>query len=140
MGPCLLNKGDQTELRVEAQENLLRYINTFLRDGVLYIESEQETELKPTEPIQFVLVTPFLQSISVVGSGDVEIDAWEESTMALSVAGSGDMFIRNLAAERVDVTIAGSGDIDLSGSTVVQEISIAGSGDYNAPKLYVTYC
>ena len=134
-GDLLIETGPEVEFRVEAQQNLLFYINTYVRNGVLVIESERDVNLRPTEPIRFVLVTPVLESVSLAGSGDITADSFESAQFLASVAGSGDLSIRELVTETLEVSIAGSGDIDIAGAADVQEVSIAGSGDYNARDL-----
>ena len=134
-GDLIIESGPEVEFRVEAQQNLLNWINTYVRDGELIIETDRDINLRPSEPIRFVLVTPTLEAISLAGSGDIRSEAFESPTFALSVAGSGDLFVDEIITEQLDVSIAGSGDIDIAGSTNAQEVSIAGSGDYNARQL-----
>ena len=131
-GDLFIEQGPDIEFRVEAQQNLLNHINTFVRGGILYIESEPNLNLRPTEPIRFVLTAPVLDGVSIAGSGDVIIEDWQATDIALSIAGSGDMIINNLTTEVIDVSIAASGDVELSGESIIQNVSIVGSGDYNA--------
>lgn len=137
-GDLFIQSGPEASFRVEAQQNILAYINTYVRNDVLIIEAERDVDLRPSEPVRFVLVTPELNSISLTGSGDVQVDPFESPEFALSVAGSGDLLLRELLTDNLVVSIAGSGDINVDGSTINQEVSIAGSGDYNARDLVST--
>ena len=132
-GELFIEFGPELEFRVEAQQNLLRYIETYVRNDELVIESANDFDLRPSEPIRFVLVTPGLEAISLTGSGDIYSDSFDAAEFVISVAGSGDLFVEEIIAERLDVSIAGSGDVEIAaGATNAQEISIAGSGDYEA--------
>ena len=130
-GDLLIQQGPEVEFRVQAQQNLLTHITTVVRRGTLYIESEPNLELRPTEPIQFILVTPDLEGISLAGSGDVIVEEWQATSIALSNTGSGDMIVIDMAAEVLDVSMAGSGDIEIAGASDIQRLSIVGSGNYN---------
>ena len=134
-GDLIIEPGTEVELRVEAQQNLLLFIHTYVRDGELIIETDRDVRLRPSEPIRFVLVAPDLQSIALSGSGDIQAGSFERALFALSVAGSGDLFMEEVTTELLEVSIAGSGNIDVAGSSTAQEISIAGSGDYLAREL-----
>ena len=130
-GDLSIEPGPEVEFRVEAQENLLFYIRTFVRNGELVIESDPDVSLRPSEPIRFVLVTPSLEAISLAGSGDIQAGSFESPAFFVSVAGSGDLNLRELLTDNLEVSIAGSGDVNIAGTAAQQEISIAGSGDYN---------
>lgn len=134
-GDLFIQSGSEVSFRIEAQQNILAYINTYVRNDVLVIEGERDVDLRPSEPVRFVLVTPELNSVSLTGSGDIQVDPFESAEFALTVAGSGDLLLREILTDNLVVSIAGSGDINIDGSTINQEISIAGSGDYNARDL-----
>ena len=134
-GELVILEGLDDALVIEAQANLLEFIETNIRNGVLYIETDDDYDLQPSVPMRFVLSAEVLREISILGSGDIQVDSWDEDALFLSVAGSGDLFIRELTVDRLESSIAGSGDMDLAGTAPLQEVSLAGSGDYEARAL-----
>ncbi len=66
-------------------------------------------------------------SVSISGSGDVEVDGQAE-TIDVSVSGSGDVRARSLEAGTATVTVRGSGDVTLTASDTATG-TIRGSGD-----------
>ena len=89
----------------------------------LYVNGSSEFECKDA------MVVPDM-TVSISGSGDVELSEVKAGNLSCSVQGSGDMKIVKAVAENAKFTIAGSGDIEASLYDAKQtEISIAGSGD-----------
>jgi len=64
-------------------------------------------------------------SISIAGSGKVDVRQLESASSKVSIAGSGDAYVE--AKERLNVSIAGSGNVYYAGKPSVKT-SIAGSG------------
>ena len=78
------------------------------------------------------LTTPELRAISVNGSGDVDVQAFEGSgDMGLGISGSGDIRYSGKCAA-LSVSIAGSGNVTLAGSAGNLSVTIEGSGDLRA--------
>lgn len=71
-------------------------------------------------------------SMSVSGSGDIEMNRVECFDLEISIAGSGDVEVKGINSEAVDARITGSGDITLGGNTKKASYSVTGSGDIDA--------
>ena len=69
-------------------------------------------------------------SISIAGSGDVELRSLDCGECTLTIEGSGDIGVDRIKAGKLTAAIAGSGDIDLSNADIENaECAIAGAGD-----------
>jgi hypothetical protein len=66
--------GSGESLRIEAEDNLLRYIETEVRAGRLVIETRQGIRLQTTRPINYYLIVDELKSIVI--SGSLPIPCW----------------------------------------------------------------
>ena len=89
----------------------------------LYVNGSSEFECKDA------MVVPDM-TVSISGSGDVELSEVKAGNLSCSVQGSGDMKIVKAVSENAKFTIAGSGDIEASLYDAKHtEIGIAGSGD-----------
>ena len=73
--------------------------------------------------------------LAIAGSAHMEIEQLEANDLVISIAGSGDAFIHKIDVDQVESSISGSGNIKLGGQTNGQDITIAGSGDYEATGL-----
>jgi predicted small secreted protein len=125
-----LEEGDSYSVTVDADANILPYIETEVDGGELVIGSENNVSLDPSKPIEIHVTAPSYNSISVAGSGNIfsknQLDAGTK--MVLSVSGSGNLEA-DVKAETVSADIAGSGAINLKGNARDIRSTISGSGD-----------
>lgn len=78
--------------------------------------------------IATVTVTlPKLASLTVAGSGDIDVASMKEAT-EVTIAGSGRAKVADLSADKFAMTIAGSGDFEAAGAVETLDLTIAGSG------------
>jgi hypothetical protein len=135
IGRVKIEQGDAPALRIEAEDNLIPYIETRVEGTMLVIRARERTHLRPTRPLVFHVTVVDLDRLEISGSGDADADGLTLDDLSLSVSGSGDVAITDLQADAVEARISGSGSIDLSGSARNLDLSITGSGDYRAAGL-----
>lgn len=138
MGVVVLTQGETEGLIVRADDNLMEYVVTEVRDGTLRIGLTQKASLgsfRPTEPIVFDVSVRDLSGLSVSGSGSIEVGRLVTDFLATSVSGSGDIGIGDLMADEVNAAISGSGQVSVVGEARVQTVSVSGSGRYLAQNL-----
>jgi len=137
-GVLTITVGQEEALTIRADDNLLEYIETEVRDGSLWIGPKRGVKnlvLRPTESFRFDLTVRELGAIAVSGSGTVRAASLEAESMDIAVSGSGQVDIARLVAERVAAAISGSGDVTIGGEVSVQSVAISGSGEYRADEL-----
>lgn len=144
---------------VEADDNLLPYIETEVRAGNLmlgYTDEVMDRSIRPSQTIKFYVSLKEISALEISGAGDVysesmnterlkvEVDGSSDITFDqltleqfdIEVKGSSDIQVEQLTAQEVDVNINGSADVYLSGDTYEQNINIDGSGNYVAADLH----
>ncbi|WP_108425455.1 head GIN domain-containing protein [Flagellimonas amoyensis] len=130
--------GNEGEITLRGESNLLEHIITEVKDGVLVIKTEKGMELKPSNWNSGILITVPVESISSVslsGSGDiVGRTTIESDRFSTRIAGSGDITLA-VEAKEVEASLSGSGDINLSGRTTDFDVMVSGSGDIKAYEL-----
>lgn len=130
-----LIKGKEGTITIKADENLMEYIVTEVKNGSLKIKPKKGYQLRSSKTILITVTFSDLKAVSLAGSGDISSsDAIETSDLKLSLAGSGDIDV-NVAAKNLTSKIAGSGNINLNGSADQFTCSIAGSGNINGYNL-----
>jgi hypothetical protein len=131
-----ITQGSTTSVKVEADENLLKYIQTYNSEGYLVVKTRDGVSLNSDNPIKVLITTPRLSAVTLAGSGNVVGSGkfTGSDQLLLKIAGSGDITME-VNTPSVKGEIAGSGSIRLKGETMRQEISIAGAGDYYAEEL-----
>jgi hypothetical protein len=134
IGHLYVEQGEAVEVTIEAEDNLVPYLETWVDGAKLVISTRERVHLRPTRPIVIRVTLVDLDRLEVSGSGDAEGDGLVVGDISFSVSGSGHVVFTDLEAEDVDARISGSGTIDLSGQARSQELNISGSGDYRAER------
>jgi hypothetical protein len=136
IGDLTIEVGERESLRIEAEDNLMPYFETEVRNGMLEIGVRDGVNLDPTRPVRFYLTVEELDTIVLSGSGNIEAPDLEAKRFSVTISGSGEVKMGDLTANRLNVTISGSGNLDIAGDRVgEQDIIISGSGEYQAGDL-----
>lgn len=133
----ILVSGNEGNITIEGEENLLEYIITEVKDNKLIVKVEKGINLKTSWNKDIKITIPFkdINYVSLAGSGDVmNKDIITEDDLKVSVSGSGDMILR-VNTKNLASNITGSGDISIKGKTENLETSITGSGDFHGFEL-----
>jgi hypothetical protein len=138
-GTLHISVGNTTSLRIEAQENLMQYIETDVNGRTLLIRNTPGYDLRNTQPIQYYLTVEKLDNIEVSSSGDIEVGNLTSNSLSIRSSSSGDIKIDGLDGSSVDVKISSSGEVEISnGQIQKQNIDISSSGDYQARDMLST--
>ena len=130
-GELTIEQNGQEGLVIEADDNLLGYIQARVRGNVLYIYTEPEViQLYPARPIRYSLDVGALTRVSLNGSGVIRSDALIASRLDFELNGSGDILIAAVKSESTSLGLNGSGEYRFDSLiTNTLAVSINGSGD-----------
>lgn len=134
-GTLTVERGDEASLTVTAAEDVLPRLTSEVEDGVLVLGVEPSALLGGLGTVEYGLVLPRLDAVTVTGSGDVVAADVTGALVDVVVEGSGDVDLAGLDAAEVRTTVDGSGDVHLDGSATRQSVSVDGSGSYEAGAL-----
>lgn len=130
-----LVSGNEGEITLQGEENLLEYIITEVKDGKLVIKTKKGVNLKTSSWKSEIRITVPVESINTVsmsGSGDiVGKTTIKTDKFTTSMSGSGDITL-DIDTGSISANMSGSGDINLSGNTTDFDATISGSGDIEA--------
>lgn len=138
-GEVIVTQGEHESLTVEAEDNIMQYIKTEVKQRTLILGFKRASwwnAIRPTKRIKFNLSMKDVVGFEVSGSGSINAANIKSDDLELAISGSGSVAIGSLTSERLAAHISGSGECELSGQVVKQAIDISGSGRYRAPKLY----
>jgi hypothetical protein len=130
-----IRSGENYEVSVEDDENILPYIITEVRGGVLNIHYKEGMNIN-NDHAKVYVTAPSLDKIITSGSGDITSDGVIKSQAGIEFgsSGSGDVEAK-VDAPSVKVSGSGSGNISLSGRTKDFDCRMSGSGDVNCADL-----
>ncbi len=130
-GDLIIRQSDTLEITIEAQENLVNEIETNVNGETLEIETDGC--IKTDQKIRVYVKCPDLNSIDILGSGDVyHLKEWTFSNLDLIITGSGNIRLENIIVENgLNTEILGSGNIILNNPQISGNLNnlITGSGN-----------
>ncbi|MBX3257591.1 MAG: DUF2807 domain-containing protein [Chitinophagaceae bacterium] len=131
-----LKKAATSSVKVEGEENILPFVETYVDDGKLVIKYKNNVSVHTTEDMIVHVNTTDLEEVRVTGSGDITGDGKFTSNdeIKVKITGSGNIRLE-LDAPSVEAGVTGSGDIQLSGNTRDIECSTTGSGNIKATEM-----
>lgn len=124
--------GSEGRIDLEAESNLMEYIETEVNGGQLKISVKKGINLEPSRNYPIKIVVPFedLDAVTLTGSGHIKnSDVIKARSFKVNVTGSGNMNL-NLDVEELEGFVTGSGDVKLQGNSRNFHCSVTGSGDF----------
>ncbi len=131
IGDLTVIQGSTESLSVEADQNVLPYIETVMRGRELVLRLKDGYDY-PHADIHYTLKIKSLNQVSISGAGNVTSEKLSVGDLDLSISGTGNMKIDDLQAQNLKATASGSGNYDLKGKVSSQNITISGVGNYTA--------
>lgn len=153
------SSGSKTEVSVYGSDNLVDLLEVTTVNGVLKVNIKQGVKILSGERrLKVIASSPSLKQVdikgsadvylkgtirgtdlqlNIYGSGDIEADNLQYTTISSFVKGSGDVDLKKVKATTVKAEVSGSGDIDMKGDAKQATYTVKGSGDISAEKLIV---
>ncbi len=132
--------GNSTNVSVEADENLLSYIETYIQGNTLILETSDHHCIRSREQIYVHVETPAIYELKLAGSGVIYCDDVAGDELKYVLSGSGNIESLGLNIGFVDAEITGSGEIILAGAANQSNLLISGSGNIKSFNLEQNKC
>ena len=153
IGTLHIEVGNETALRISAEDNILPMIRTDVSGGRLTIDTRPATNLHTTRPVDYYLTVVDLNEVSLSSSGDAEAGDLEATHFTIRVSSSGGFTMGNLTCQDLTARLSSSGNVHIAGATGTtldvdvsssgsltidggtfdsQSVRLTSSGDYNA--------
>ena len=125
-----LKQQDTFRVDVNADENLMEYIEVFKEGETLVVREMDGYNLDPSKEMIVYVSAPTFSHISVSGSGSItsENTITGNDPLSIDLSGSGNIDI-DLNVPKINAEVSGSGTIDLGGRSEDLALSLSGSGN-----------
>lgn len=133
-GDLTVRQGDNEHLKVETDDNIIQYIETYVRNNTLYIEIEDGKSVSATR-LRYTVDLIDLNAVTITGSGKVTAERLDTDNLQLNILGSGRVDIIDLTADSANMDVSGSGRIKLAGTLPEMNIDVSGSGNIDTSDL-----
>lgn len=129
-GDLYYTQANEYKIEIEAQENIIKEIETYLVGDELKIRVNDHTRLRSREDIRINVSAPALSALTLSGSGNVKVlQPYTPLNGKLVVSGSGNMSINRIETNTLDARVSGSGELMIfDGVADHEDADISGSG------------
>lgn len=134
-----ITNGDEFEVVVNAEQNVIPYIETYVSGNTLNIDIRGMHNIKNSLPMEIYVTTPNLEGLKLSGSGVITTDYFYSNSFDVSISGSG-YISTAIEAKKVEAKISGSGKLVLAGIADDVKFDISGSGKIDSYDLAVKNC
>jgi hypothetical protein len=133
IGTLVIEQGESESLTIDAEERVLRRIETAVQDGTLYIRPDRG--FRTREEIVYSLTVDDLTGIELSGAGQAQMRRLETGALSLTLSGAGALAIEELIADTLDIQSSGNVSVTLKGAVDTQTVSFGQAGTYDAEDL-----
>jgi len=125
-----VSSGETQPVKIETDENLIKYIEVEQHGGTLEIKTRRGYNLRPTQKVIVRVSSPNYSKISVSGASNIvgQNKIIARQRLEMHVSGAGDINA-DVDAPELQSSISGSGDVNLMGQVRDLELEISGAGD-----------
>lgn len=128
-----LTQGPSGPVRLEGEDNILPLIESSVRGGVLYLDTEER--LGRVQKIVVHASAPEWKSVALSGAGSMIGETpLSGKALRMRISGAGDVEAQ-VDVQDLEVEISGAGDASLSGSARKLQFKASGAGDLDALRL-----
>jgi hypothetical protein len=125
---------------VTADENILPYIKTVVKDGDLIVKTDDDRCLRSETPIVVEVRMPVIDRATLTGSGLLDLTGFDANILDVDLTGSGDIEITNIISNQINLILSGSGEVYLDGEASRADLRLTGSGYIDADRLITERC
>lgn len=126
---------DEYTCTVRMDENLLEYLEIYVKDNDLklgFVKSQEGVSINPTEFV-IEVSAPSLKKVKIAGIGSFSfLTPFRAEKLEIDIAGAGDVYVGSGSVTKMKVNIAGSGSLESYCDTSEMNANIAGSGNITA--------
>jgi hypothetical protein len=124
-----VSQGDIQPVRIEGDENLLKYIEVAQEGNKVIVREQPGYNLEPTGDLKVYVRAPVYNTIDVSGAGDIigQMKIVNPENLELHTSGAGDIKME-IDAPSLSAEISGAGSINLKGQTRDVNLGLSGAG------------
>lgn len=136
LGSIQLEQGERPSLTVQADENLLPYLETKVEGDQLKLGIADGICIQQSDVgVTYFVTVKDLDLLYIIGAGDVQLDRFEAETLNIQLDGSAHISMNTLNVGSVETRFNGTGTIELAGYADSQSVHLNGVGQYQAGDL-----
>lgn len=130
-----LTQGNETQVKIETDENLLPYIITEVNGNTIDLKIKKDISVNPSKSINVYITLPELVALNISGVCKAQSqNTLQSDHLKIGVSGTADMDLK-INTETLKTIISGTAKMNLQGKATSAEFQISGSGNVMADDL-----
>lgn len=130
--------GNEWQVEVVADDNLIGHIQTHLNGKTLRIRMEPGTNIRRYKELKVYVTLPAIDKLTASGASTVVFrNAVRQPALALSASGSSDIKLQ-VRVDELKVNTSGASDIHIEGYAAYAEVVASGSSDFRGSQFECT--
>ena len=130
-GKTYITQGQNFSVKVQAEENLLPYLQTRVEGNNLHVYFSRN--VRNVDGLVVEITMPELKNVQLSGSGRLETaGAFAGNTLNLGLSGSGRLYLNDMTYPYIAANVSGSGKLFLKGQADDLDLHVSGSGELDA--------
>ena len=121
-----LRVGGEPSCTVTTDDNLLRLVDTEVRDGALHIVTT--APVAPRTTLSVLVTTPALAALTIRGAAEGFVRDAAGEKLEVRANGAADLTVEGLEVDRLEVRLNGAGELTAAGRADAIDIQVAGAG------------
>jgi hypothetical protein len=133
VGDMNIEFGPTESIVIEAQENLHDYLDVYVKNDVLIVDTKRGYSLRSDKPVRYFVTLNALDYVRVSSSGDIHAPDITAGDMAVDISSSGDFDMGDLECSKLDIRVSSSGDASIDDIKADRiHLNISSSGNIEA--------
>jgi hypothetical protein len=130
-----LSQGDEEMLQIEAEDNILPFIESYVEDGLLVVRYERGRSFRTQYPVRVHAVMVEVREIIGSGGSQIQTKNIESDTLSIVLSGGGGGEFMSIDTTHLSVNFSGGSKGTFSGRAAEQVVCISGGGRYHAEEV-----
>jgi hypothetical protein len=139
VGSLEVVQGEHESLSINAQKNLMPYIESRVIGDRLIVGAKEGYELKPDGVILYRLTVKDLRELEVDGAAQVNLAELRTDRLDMEINGSATVQAPGLSLNRLAIEIKGSGKVTAAGTVEQLDVNVSGACNFNGEDLKTRY-
>jgi Putative auto-transporter adhesin, head GIN domain len=131
-----LNTGDHASVKIEGDNNLLKFVDVEQSGDVLTIRTHEGFNLIPSGDLKIYVTTPTFEKIDATCACNIESQnkLISPDGLEMHLSGAGNIKLE-VDAPHIDARLSGAGNISLKGQTKDVKLNLSGAGNAHCYEL-----
>ena len=135
VGDVTVTRGAEHSIVVEADDNLLGYLETTVEEDILRVSTTENMDIAPSRSPQFRITMPEVSEVELSGVGNVDVDVVDSEIFSVALTGVGDITVGSVDVDLLLFDVSGVGNVTLEGKASEQRGVVHGPCQYLAEDL-----